>query len=99
MKLSGLLSSLLRNSNLASNKVSMGEAGRISTSRKTLAQPVLLGRIDSLTGGEIFFLGKRFQVQSGTIEFGNPARTEPVLRLYRDNRRTIQHHAKFVGPD
>jgi translocation and assembly module TamB len=66
--------------NLASSKLSMGGSANLNV-RGTLAQPVLLGRI-SLTGGEVFFLGKRFQVQSGTIEFANTARTEPVLRLY-----------------
>jgi translocation and assembly module TamB len=66
--------------NLASSKLSMGGSANLNV-RGTLAQPVLLGRI-SLTGGEVFFSGKRFQVQSGTIEFANPARTEPVLRLY-----------------
>jgi len=48
--------------------------------RGTLADPVVLGRL-SLTSGEAFFLGKRFEVQSGTIAFANPARTEPVLNL------------------
>ena len=66
--------------NLASSKLSMGGSANLNLTG-TLAQPVLLGRI-SLTGGEVFFLGKRFQVQSGTIEFANPARTEPDLRLY-----------------
>lgn len=66
--------------NLASSKLSMGGSANLNVTG-TLAEPVLLGRI-SLTGGEVFFLGKRFQVQSGTIEFANAARTEPVLRLY-----------------
>ena len=65
---------------LASSKVSMAGSANLNV-RGTLADPVLLGRI-SLTGGEVFFLGKRFEVQNGTIDFGNPARTEPVLRLY-----------------
>jgi translocation and assembly module TamB len=30
----------------------------------------------------VFFLGKRFEVQNGTIEFANPARTDPRLNLY-----------------
>ncbi len=65
---------------LASSKVSMAGSANLNV-RGTLADPVLLGRI-ALTGGEVFFLGKRFEVQNGTIDFGNPARTEPVLRLY-----------------
>jgi len=65
---------------LASNKLSMAGSANLNVTG-TLADPVLLGRI-ALTGGEVFFLGKRFEVQGGTIDFANPARTEPVLKLY-----------------
>jgi translocation and assembly module TamB len=47
----------------------------------TVANPILLGRV-SLTSGEVFFLGKRFEIQSGTIAFANTVRTEPVVSLY-----------------
>jgi translocation and assembly module TamB len=66
--------------NLASSKLSMAGVANLNVVG-TLADPVVLGRI-GLTGGEVFFLGKRFEVQSGTIQFANPARTEPVLRLH-----------------
>jgi translocation and assembly module TamB len=66
--------------NLASSKLSIGGSANLSVTG-TLANPILLGRI-VLTNGEVFFLGKRFEVQSGTIEFANPARTNPVLSLY-----------------
>ncbi|HKF22828.1 MAG TPA: translocation/assembly module TamB domain-containing protein [Candidatus Angelobacter sp.] len=46
----------------------------------TAAQPVVLGRTD-LTGGELFFGSHRYVVQSGTVDFLNPVRTEPVLNL------------------
>ena len=46
---------------LASSKVSMAGSANLNV-RGTLADPVLLGRI-ALTGGEVFFLGKRFEVQ------------------------------------
>jgi translocation and assembly module TamB len=46
----------------------------------TAAQPVVLGRSD-LTGGELFFGGNRYVVQSGTVDFLNPVRTEPLLNL------------------
>lgn len=46
----------------------------------TAASPVVLGRAD-LTGGDLFFGGNRYVVQSGTIDFLNPVRTEPVLNL------------------
>jgi translocation and assembly module TamB len=66
--------------NLASNKLSIGGSANLNLTG-TLADPVVLGRI-ALNSGEVFFLGKRFQVQSGTIAFANPVRTEPVLRLF-----------------
>jgi translocation and assembly module TamB len=66
--------------NLASSKLSVGGSANLNVAG-TLAQPVVLGRI-ALSSGEIFFLGKRFQVQSGTISFANPVRTEPVLAVY-----------------
>lgn len=64
---------------LASSKVSVGGSVNLNVTG-TLANPVLLGRI-ALTGGDVFFLSKRFQVQSGTIEFANPVRTEPVVNM------------------
>jgi translocation and assembly module TamB len=70
----------LQDINLANSQVSLGGSASVNIVG-TLAQPVVLGRI-SLTSGDVFFLGKRFEVQSGTIEFANPARTEPVLRIY-----------------
>jgi translocation and assembly module TamB len=42
---------------------------------------VVLGRT-TLSGGELFFMGNRYQVQSGTVIFSNPVRTEPTLNLY-----------------
>jgi len=44
-------------------------------------RPVLLGRV-ALTGGEVFFMGKRFEIQSGTLAFANSYRTDPTLNLY-----------------
>ncbi|HEY2823697.1 MAG TPA: translocation/assembly module TamB domain-containing protein [Candidatus Acidoferrum sp.] len=46
----------------------------------TVAEPILLGRA-ALTGGEVFFLGKRFELRNGTIAFANAARTSPILDL------------------
>ena len=69
-----------QNINLASSKLSMAGSANFRVAG-AMAQPVLLGRI-SLSSGEVFFLGKRFEVQSGTIAFSNPARTDPVVNLY-----------------
>jgi translocation and assembly module TamB len=65
---------------LASSKLSVGGSANLNVNG-TLAEPILLGRMN-LTSGDVFFLGKRFQVQSGTIEFANPVRTEPVVSTY-----------------
>jgi translocation and assembly module TamB len=65
---------------LKSSKLSMGGTANLNLTG-TLAQPVILGRV-ALNGGEVFFLSKRFEVQNGTIEFGNPVRTDPVVNLY-----------------
>src|SRR5581483_7415505 len=46
----------------------------------TAADPVILGRAD-INRGEIFFMGKRYQIQRGIAQFNNPARTEPVLNF------------------
>ena len=66
--------------NLASGQVSIAGSASLNAVG-TLANPIILGRI-SLTSGEVFFLGKRFEIQSGTIAFANTVRTEPVVSLY-----------------
>src|SRR4029077_17754527 len=64
----------------------------------TAANPVILGRI-SITSGEVFFLGKRFEIDSGTISFSNPVRTDPVVNL--QVKTTVEHYnitASVTGP-
>jgi len=73
-----------QNLNLTSSKVSVGGSANLMV-RGTLADPVVLGRV-TLTSGEVFFLGKRFEVQSGTVAFANLVRTEPVLNLHVTTR-------------
>jgi translocation and assembly module TamB len=65
--------------NLESSQVSVHGSANLRLAG-TLAQPVVLGR-SNLTGGELFFGGNRYVVQSGTVDFLNPVRTEPVLNL------------------
>ena len=65
---------------LASSQVSIAGSANLTVTG-TAANPVILGRI-TLTSGELFFQGKRFEIQNGTIAFTNPVRTEPVLNLY-----------------
>ena len=82
---------------LASNKLSVQGTVNL-TVRGTLANPVILGRTN-ITGGEVFFNGNRYVVQSGVIEFVNPVETQPVVNLLVTT--TINQFnltARFVGP-
>jgi translocation and assembly module TamB len=82
---------------LASSQVSMQGAANLNVVG-TLANPVVLGRV-SLTGGDIFFLGKRYEVQDGVIEFSNPVQTEPVVNLHITT--TVEQYditLNLVGP-
>ena len=86
-----------QNVSLASSKLSVGGSANLNVTG-SLTDPVILGRV-SLTQGEIFFMGKRYDLQSGTIEFANPVRTEPVLNIYA--KTTVQQYnitLNFVGP-
>ena len=47
--------------------------------RGTLADPVLLGQISIDEGGRITLQDVKYEILSGTITFGNPTRTEPVV--------------------
>jgi translocation and assembly module TamB len=69
-----------QNLSLASSQVSIAGSANLNVTG-TAANPIILGRI-TLTSGELFFQGKRFEIESGTIAFANPAKTEPVLNLY-----------------
>ena len=85
------------NLNAVSSKLSVAGTANLTVGG-TAANPVILGRT-TLTGGEVFFLGKRYEVQNGTIEFANPVRTEPILNLYVAT--TVQQYnitLNFVGP-
>ena len=47
--------------------------------RGTLADPVLLGQISIDEGGKITLQDVKYEIVSGTISFGNPTRTEPII--------------------
>jgi len=82
---------------LESAKLSLQGSGNLSL-RGTLAQPVILGRAN-LTGGEVFFLGHRYEVQNGVITFTNPFRTEPVVNLaVRTTVSQYDLNLNFIGP-
>jgi translocation and assembly module TamB len=64
----------------------------------TLAEPVVLGR-STLTGGSLIFMHNVYQIQSGTIVFANPVRTEPTLNLYVNTM--VENYGitlNFLGP-
>jgi len=64
----------------------------------TAADPVILGRA-SLTGGEMFFLGNRYEIQSGQIAFANPVHTKPVVNLLVTTTvNQFNLSLSFVGP-
>jgi translocation and assembly module TamB len=82
---------------LSSSKLSLqGSADMRVTG--TVANPVVLGRT-VLSGGELFFMGNRYQVQSGTVIFANPIRTEPSVNVFVTT--VVQQYnitLNFVGP-
>ncbi|MGH9397341.1 MAG: translocation/assembly module TamB domain-containing protein [Terriglobia bacterium] len=66
--------------------------------RGTIADPVVLGRA-TLTGGQLFFNSRRYQIQSGVIQFVNPVATEPIVNI-RVTTTVNQYNlsVNFVGP-
>ncbi|MGH9735866.1 MAG: translocation/assembly module TamB domain-containing protein [Candidatus Acidiferrales bacterium] len=83
--------------NLTSSKLSIGGNFNM-TIAGTVADPVVIGRV-ALSQGEVFFMGKRYDIQSGTIEFPNPVQTEPILNVYaKTTVNQYQITLNFVGP-
>lgn len=83
--------------NAESNQLSLEGSANVHLGG-TLANPILLGRT-TLTGGDIFFLGKRYVMQNGTIEFANPVHTQPIVNVFMST--TVQQYnitLNFVGP-
>jgi translocation and assembly module TamB len=82
---------------LASSKLSVQGSANLMV-RGTAAEPVILGRSD-ITGGEIFFNGNRYKVESGVIQFVNPVRTEPVVNiLVTTTVNQFNLSMNFTGP-
>jgi len=48
--------------------------------RGTAAHPILVGRA-VMSVGEVFFLGQRYEIQRGVVDFTNPTRTEAAVNL------------------
>jgi translocation and assembly module TamB len=82
---------------LSSSKLSLQGSADLRVTG-TVANPVVRGRT-ILSGGELFFMGNRYQVQSGTVVFANPIRTEPTVNLFVTTR--VQQYditLNFLGP-
>lgn len=82
---------------LASSQLSIQGAANLNLVG-TLADPVVLGRA-TLTAGELFFMSRRYDITSGSIEFSNPTQTRPSVDLLATttvNQYKIGIH--FLGP-
>jgi autotransporter translocation and assembly factor TamB len=68
--------------------------------RGTLREPVLLGRSEA-SRGEIYFLGQRYEITSGKIDFVNPEELEPFVDLTAETRvRSYRVELRLTGtPD
>jgi translocation and assembly module TamB len=67
------------NANLESRTLSVDGSADLQI-RGTAAQPVILGRVN-LTSGDVILHGSRFVLTGGTVQFINPAMTEPELNV------------------
>ena len=82
---------------LVSRTLSLQAAANLQL-RGTAADPVILGRVN-LNGGDIIFMGNRYVLEGGTIQFANPTRTEPVLNVSANtNIQQYQIYLRFEGP-
>ena len=82
---------------LASSKVSVEGSADLRV-QGTLADPVVIGRA-SLTSGEVYFMGHRYDVQNGVITFSNPLQTTAAVNL--NATTTVDQYniaLNFVGP-
>jgi translocation and assembly module TamB len=89
--------SSVNNLNLVSRTLSVDGTANLQV-RGTVAQPVILGRIN-LTNGDIIFNGNRFTVSGGTVQFVNPSETQPVVNLALNTTISQYNiHLRFNGP-
>ena len=83
--------------NLVSRTLSLQAAANLQI-RGTAADPVILGRVN-LNGGDLIFMGNRYILEGGTIQFANPVRTEPVLNVSANTTiQQYQIYLRFEGP-
>jgi translocation and assembly module TamB len=83
--------------NLVSRELSVDGDANLNI-HGTAAEPVVLGRVN-INNGDLIFMGNRYLLQGGTIDFANPSETLPVLNVTAST--TIQQydiHLQFRGP-
>jgi translocation and assembly module TamB len=83
--------------NLTSSQVSLQGSANLRVIG-TAADPVIVGRTE-FTGGDVFLMNNRYQIERGVIQFSNPNRTEPVLNVVLT--ATINQYnltLTFIGP-
>ena len=68
--------------------------------RGTLAEPVLLGRMEAQRG-EVFLLGQRYDITSGKVDFVDPTKVVPFIELTAETRvRSYRIQLRLTGtPD
>jgi translocation and assembly module TamB len=86
-----------REMDLSSSKLNMTGAADLRV-QGTLAEPVILGRTE-IRSGELFFNGRRYEIQNGVIQFANPVRTEPVVNIaVTTTVNQFNVNLRFIGP-
>ena len=65
--------------------------------RGSLAEPVLLGSSEA-DRGEVFFLGQRYNITSGKVDFVDPTKVEPFIDLTAETRvRSYRVELRLTG--
>ncbi len=66
--------------------------------RGTIANPVLLGRVN-ITQGDLTFFGNQYTITQGSISFYNPVKLEPILNVDLETvARGVDVTVTFSGP-
>lgn len=83
--------------NMVSRTLSLQAAANLQL-RGTAADPVIVGRVN-INGGDLIFMGNRYVLEGGTIQFANPTRTEPTLNVAANTTiKQYQIYLRFEGP-
>ncbi|HSF16588.1 MAG TPA: translocation/assembly module TamB domain-containing protein [Vicinamibacteria bacterium] len=82
------------------NSVANIDASATLSLRGTVREPVLLGRTEAARG-EVYFLGQRYDITSGRVDFVDPDTVEPFIDLTAETRvRSYRVELRLTGtPD